>query len=105
MIKCNNCGYNNEGVSSTCRSCGSSLSNANHNSSETYRTNDKTGTYSLVFGILSLFCCAVVFGPLAIIKGNEAGDSKGNVGKILGIIGLVLWGLMFIGRFLLKIGS
>ncbi|GAE87294.1 hypothetical protein [Acetivibrio straminisolvens] len=48
---------------------------------------------ALIFGILSIFCCAIIFGPLAIVKGNESNSSVGKAGKILGIIGLCLWAL------------
>jgi Ca2+/Na+ antiporter len=54
---------------------------------------NNAGTLALVFGILSIVCCAIIFGPLAIIKGNEAKDSNGKIGKILGIVGLVLWAI------------
>ncbi len=59
-----------------------------------------TGTRILVFGILSLFCCAPIFGTLAIIQGNQAMASGAleesdrnlaNIGKILGIVGLALF--------------
>ncbi|ODM27395.1 hypothetical protein A7W90_14865 [Clostridium sp. Bc-iso-3] len=57
---------------------------------------DKAGTQALIFGLLSIFCCSIVFGPLAIIKGNESNSSMGNAGKILGIIGLALWAISFV---------
>lgn len=55
--------------------------------------NDDSGVMALIFGILSIFCCAIIFGPLAIVKGNESNSSVGKAGKILGIIGLCLWAL------------
>ena len=65
--------------------------NPNNYNGGNYQQQNNAGTYALVFGILSLVCCGIIFGPLAIIKGNEAKDSNGNIGKILGIIGLVLF--------------
>lgn len=62
---------------------------------------NNSGTYALVFGILSIVCCAIIFGPLAIIKGNEAKDSNGNIGKILGIVGLVLWAVAIVFNIVL----
>ncbi|HEX9060305.1 MAG TPA: DUF4190 domain-containing protein [Clostridia bacterium] len=64
---------------------------------------------ALIFGIISIFCCAVVFGPMAIVKGSDAirdiennpgyeGLGMAKAGRILGIIGLVLWVLIIIGR-------
>lgn len=58
-----------------------------------------TGTRILIFGVLGLFCCPIVFSTLALIQANQALSSgtledseRGmvNAGKILGIIGLVL---------------
>ncbi len=58
--------------------------------------NDQRATYVLVAGILSLVCCGLA-GVYAIIVGNtlkkEYGGtipSPGNIGYILGIIGVVL---------------
>jgi hypothetical protein len=70
--------------------------NTNNYNQGNYPPQNNAGTYALVFGILSIVCCAIIFGPLAIIKGNEAKDSNGNIGKILGIVGLVLWLLAII---------
>jgi hypothetical protein len=58
--------------------------------------NDQRPTYVLVAGILSLVCCGLA-GIYSIIVGNtlkkEYGGtipSPGNIGYILGIVGLVL---------------
>ena len=60
------------------------------------------GTTILVLGILSLICCQIL-GPVAWIMGKKAvaeidanpgrygGRDKANIGKILGIIGTVLF--------------
>lgn len=75
----------------------------------------KKATQSLIFGILSLFCCGIIFGILGYNAGNEAinnieiydvaHDKRGiaQAGKIISIIGLVLWGLSIIVRILLAI--
>lgn len=58
--------------------------------------NDQRATYVLIAGILSLVCCGLA-GVYALIVGNtlkkEYGGtipSPGNIGYILGIIGLVI---------------
>jgi hypothetical protein len=60
------------------------------------------GTMILVFGILSLICCPIIFGVLAIFMGqadlkemdagrmDPSGRGTTKAGVILGIIGLVL---------------
>jgi hypothetical protein len=63
-----------------------------------YPVNNNDGAYALVFGILSLLCCGVIFGPLAISKGSKAGDGLGTAGMILGILGLVFWGIGFLAK-------
>lgn len=64
----------------------------------------------LVFGILAVVLPAygVVFGGLALGFGNRevreidaglrvpSGRGKARVGRVLGVIGLVLWGLMWV---------
>lgn len=61
------------------------------------------GTTVLVLGIVSLFVCGVILGPIALIQGNKAlkeidanpaaYTNRQNVviGRILGIIAIVLW--------------
>ena len=58
---------------------------------------------SLIFGILSLFCCGLIFGFLGYSAGNDAlnnidtydvGHEKrgmAQAGKILSIIGFIFW--------------
>lgn len=59
---------------------------------------------SLVYGIISIFFCGVIFGTLAIVKSREArasiafnprygGAGMATAGLITGIVGLVLWGI------------
>ena len=60
-------------------------------------------------GLLGIFCCGIL-APIAWINGNNAlreyGDrdpgDRGTVqaGRILGIVGTVLWGLYLSGVFL-----
>jgi hypothetical protein len=58
-------------------------------------------TASLVLGILSIFCCGFILGPLAIVYSNKAkaaifanpgytGAGMATAGMVLGICGLVL---------------
>jgi hypothetical protein len=66
-------------------------------------------TASLVYGIISLLICGLIFGPLAIIKANEAqkiiaedprygGGGMATAGKVLGIIALIFWAVGLIVR-------
>jgi len=62
---------------------------------------------SLVFGILALFVCGIIFGIVAIQKADAAktaiasdpsltGGGIATTGKVLGIIALVFWGVAII---------
>ena len=59
---------------------------------------------ALIFGILGLLCCPVVFSVLAIVKANEAkaaiaddprysGKGMATAGQVLGILGLVFFAI------------
>lgn len=60
----------------------------------------KKAIWSLVVGILSLLCCSVITGPIAIVLSRSAksdiattgqeGSGLATAGLVLGIIGLVL---------------
>ncbi len=77
----------------------------------------KKATQSLIFGLLSLFCCGLIFGFIGLNAANEAisnieiydvaHDKKGlaTAGKILSIIGLVLWIVSIIIRILIAIAK
>ncbi len=62
-------------------------------------TAESKATSALVFGLLSLFCCGIIFGPLGIIFGsasngvykkyNRSSNPKATAGFVLGIVGLV----------------
>jgi hypothetical protein len=117
MVACRYCGKMIKKVDSKCRFCGEDLGRAvGPQSQYTSKGTCSEATYALVFGILSLVCCGVIFGPLAISKGNAAieitnndpsyqGKDMAQVGKILGIVGLVLFGLQFVFGILAVIGS
>ncbi|MDP4090661.1 MAG: DUF4190 domain-containing protein, partial [Bacillota bacterium] len=72
-----------------------------YNNGQYYPANN-SGTFSLVFGILSIVCSltfvlaigGLVFGPLAIVKGNQSRNGNGTAGKIMGIIGVSLSGVV-----------
>lgn len=61
------------------------------------------GTTVLVLGIVSLFICGVILGPIALIQGNKAlSEIDANpgaytnrqnvvIGRILGIVAIALW--------------
>lgn len=117
MKKCPRCGVGNDDTYKVCTICGGPLPDNNESSSPDntgyqsgYSSNNSSfnnssypnyprysekssnaGTYSIIFGILSIFCCAFIFGPLAIIKANEDPYSDlGKIGRILGIVGIAL---------------
>jgi hypothetical protein len=60
------------------------------------------GTLILILGILSLFCCGIILGPIAFFLGNAdlramregrmdpSGEGLTNAGRILGVIGAVI---------------
>lgn len=73
---------------------------------------NKKATWSLVTGILSLVCCGVAFGIVAVVLGyqarneiktsGEGGDGLALGGMICGAIGLVLsivWIPIYASRF------
>lgn len=65
---------------------------------------------SLIYGLLGIFCCGLIFGPLAINYANQAeaaiilddsGAAHGStykVGRGLGYAALILWALSFVFR-------
>ena len=66
-------------------------------------------TASLVYGILGFFICGIIFGIVAIVKAKDAktliatdprygGGGMATAGMVLGIIDLVAWVLIIIGR-------
>ena len=69
----------------------------------------KQGGTVLTYGILGFFCCPI-FAPVAWINGNSALATYGNsdpgdkgtvqAGRILGIVGTILWGLYLSALFL-----
>lgn len=117
MKACRYCGKMIKKVDSKCRFCGEDLGRSvGPQGGYASKGTCSEATYALVFGIISLICCGVVFGPLAISKGNAAiaiidndpsyqGKDMAQVGKILGIVGLVLFGLQFVLGVLGGIGS
>ncbi len=66
-------------------------------------------TAALVYGLIGLLICGIVFGILAIVKAREAknaisynprygGGGMATAGLVLGIIDLVLWALIVLVR-------
>ena len=63
---------------------------------------------ALVFGILGLFFCGVIFGIVAIVKSRESQPYRGDprykgfgmatAGMVLGIIDLVFWAIFLMAR-------
>jgi hypothetical protein len=72
-------------------------------------TNAPGAVAALVYGILSIFICGLIFGIVAITKAGEAhkaiakdptlgGAGLATAGKVIGIIGIVAWALLFLFR-------
>lgn len=71
---------------------------------------------SLLFGILGIFCCGIIFGPLAISYGNQAEaaiilDNSGavhgsshRIGRGLGYAAIVLFVVGILARLIGLIG-
>jgi hypothetical protein len=83
------------------------------------RPNDGQATLSLVLGIISVVCCAIL-GPVAFFVGNSSltrirasggtlgGEGLAQAGRILGIIGtifLVLGVIVFVIRIIFAASS
>lgn len=74
----------------------------------------KGATKALVFGILSLFCCPLIFGILGYTTANEVLNNidvyqveEGKramvqVAKVLSIIGMVIWGISLVLRITMR---
>jgi hypothetical protein len=61
------------------------------------------GALALTSPLVSLLLLVVVFGPAAVVCGVVAlaqGHLKGLIGMALGVVGLIVWGLVFIHFFL-----
>lgn len=71
----------------------------------------KWATTSVVVGVLGLFCCGVIFGPLAISYANRAEafmitseTGQGHAGAIklgraLGYADVIVWAVLLVLRF------
>ena len=64
---------------------------------------------ALKYAILSLFCCGLILGPMAIQKGLKArraiqsdptltGEAKANIAIMIGIVALAMWAVNTISR-------
>src|SRR5262245_44228671 len=64
---------------------------------------------ALVYGLIGLFICGVIFGPIALIKSAEArqaiaqdptldGGGLATAGLVLGIIDIVAWAMIMLAR-------
>ncbi|MCW2830602.1 MAG: hypothetical protein JWP31_1294 [Aeromicrobium sp.] len=65
----------------------------------------------MIAGIVSLFCCGVILGPVAIALSTQAkneiaatggvqpGSGQAKAGLILGIVGIVGWVIFLVLRF------
>ncbi len=105
-----------------CRNCGSAIAIGNHvcpmcraitSPDGIYhgpKTNAPGAVASLVMGIIGLFICGVILGPLAISKSNEAkkamqsdptlgGAGFATAGMVLGVIAIIGWAIVLLLRF------
>jgi hypothetical protein len=60
------------------------------------------GTLALVSPLVSSLLLVLLFGPLAIVFGVIAlaqGHRKGLIGTVLGVVGLIVWELVFVFVF------
>ncbi|MBC7974005.1 MAG: DUF4190 domain-containing protein, partial [Myxococcales bacterium] len=73
------------------------------------KVNAPGATAALVYGIIGLFFCGVIFGPVAISKSNEAkramssdptlgGEGLATAGMVLGVLDLIFWGILLVMR-------
>lgn len=73
------------------------------------KTNAPGAVKSLVFGIIGLFICGIIFGPLAISKANEAktamktdptlgGEGLATAGMVLGVLAIIGWAIVLLIR-------
>jgi hypothetical protein len=73
------------------------------------KTTAPGATQSLVYGIIGLFICGVIFGPLAISKSNQAkssiamdptlgGSGLATAGMVLGILDIAGWAIILLMR-------
>ena len=74
------------------------------------KTNAPGAVSSLVFGIIGLFFCGIVLGPIAISKSNQAkrdiaanptygGGGLATAGMVMGIIDIIGWAIFLVARF------
>jgi hypothetical protein len=79
------------------------------------RENAPGAMASVIYGVVGLFLCGIIFGIVALNKSKEAkqiiasdprfaGQGLATAGKVLGIIDLVVWSIMLLGR-LAQIGQ
>lgn len=109
MAFCPNCGTQNADSAQFCEKCGTQLvaQQPVNNQQQNQPTNQPMvpgkgfAITSLVCGIVSFFCFAIILGILAIVFGSVA-KSKGykggmaTAGIVLGIVGMALYVLMIL---------
>jgi hypothetical protein len=102
---CAHCGAPNPVGSTFCTTCGQSISGT-----FIHKVNAPGAVSSLVFGIIGLFICGLIFGIIAITSAGKAkqaiaaepnrygGGGLATAGQILGIVGLIGWAIILIVR-------
>ena len=107
MMRCPNCASSIAQGALYCPSCNfiTSPDGISHGP----KTTAPGATASMVYGIVGLFICGVIFGPIAISKSNSSralmkmdptleGEGMAIAGLVLGILDLVAWAIILMMR-------
>jgi hypothetical protein len=108
MMYCRQCGNLVSTARAVCSYCRAVTASPAANRTATGGT-APGATAALVFGLVGLFICGVIFGPIALMKSSEArqaiandpsldGGGMATAGLVLGIIDLVLWAIIMVAR-------
>ena len=95
--RCRFCGEDIPAAAVKCRFCGESLDESR--ARPRFQRKSDTARNALICGILSIFCCGIILGPIAIVlalnarkeiakgRGALSGDGMATAGLVCGIVG------------------